>query len=89
MTVYVDNINIPYGRMVMNHMFADSIEELHEMADSIGINRKWFQNKPGFPHYDIAKSKKARAIELGAKEVTPREMVEIVRRFRVATVTKA
>ena len=79
MTVYVDNLNAQYGRMIMCHMMADSLDELHQMADKIGINRKWFQNKPRFPHYDIAKSKKALAIQHGAVEVTPQQLVTIMR----------
>lgn len=43
--------------MYMCHMLADTITELHTMADRIGIQRKWFQNK-GIPHYDICQSKK-------------------------------
>lgn len=79
MTVYVDNINIQYGRMVMCHMMADTLEELHEMADKIGVQRRWFQNKPRFPHYDIAKSKKALAIQYGAVEITPQQLVTMMR----------
>ena len=79
MTVYVDNIDLPYGRMIMCHMMADTLEELHEMADKIGIQRKWFQDKPRFPHYDISKSKKALAIQHGAKEITAKELVTMMR----------
>ena len=42
--VYVDDYNAPYGRMTMCHMMADTLEELHAMADKIGIARKWFQD---------------------------------------------
>lgn len=68
MSVYVDRVEIGYGRMVMCHMIADSLDELHAMADHIGIARRWFQSPPkaSFPHYDIAKSKRALAIEAGA-----------------------
>ena len=51
MPVYVDNQKNPYGRMKMCHMLADTLEELHAMADLIGIKRKWFQNE-STPHYD-------------------------------------
>lgn len=52
-----------------SHLFADSVEELHEFAESLGLKREWFQDKKNFPHYDIIKSKKVLAIELGAKEI--------------------
>lgn len=71
MTVYVDDMKAGFGRMVMCHMLADTDEELHAMADKIGVRRKWFQ-KPGTPsrHYDICRSKRALAVSLGAVEIT-------------------
>lgn len=65
----------------MCHMVADSIEELHEMADQIGINRKWFQNKnKRHPHYDISKSKRGLAVRHGAIETDEFEILKVLRR---------
>ena len=61
--------------MIMYHMAADGIDELHQMATSLGIDNKYFQDKPGKPHYDITKSKKQLAIKLGAKEVNDRQLI--------------
>jgi hypothetical protein len=68
MSVYVDGMRASYGRMIMCHMIADTPEELHAMADRIGVARRWFQDtsKASFPHYDIALSKRALAIGAGA-----------------------
>lgn len=77
--VYVDTIGYPYGRMIMFHLLADTLEELHDMVDKIGVNRKWFQNKEGYPHYDICKSKKALAIKYGATEMRDREILQQVK----------
>jgi hypothetical protein len=54
--------------MVMCHMFADTEAELHDMAERIGVARKWFQTPPhaSWNHYDIALSKKALAVQYGA-----------------------
>lgn len=70
MTVYVDDMRAPYGRMIMCHMVADTEEELHLMAKLIGVARKWHQ-KPGTyqSHYDICMSKRAMAISLGAIQI--------------------
>jgi hypothetical protein len=78
--VYVDMPILPYGRMMMCHMMADSLEELHAMADKIGIQRKWFQSYSAYPHYDICKSKRRLAIKYGAVEVhTMRNLLKVLR----------
>lgn len=77
--VYIGTRKYKYGRMLMSHMAADTLEELHEMADLIGVNRKHFQDKPGKPHYDICQKMKQKAIELGAKEVDDRELIRLYR----------
>lgn len=69
MTVYVDNMRAAYGRMVMCHMIADSEGELHEMADKIGVARKWYQKN----HYDICLTKRRLAVQHGAIEITMRQ----------------
>lgn len=72
--VYVDSAFIVYRGMQMSHMVADTIDELHQMADAIGVSRRHFQNKK-IPHYDICKTKRKHAIHLGAQEITTRELV--------------
>lgn len=81
--VYVGTWKWPYGRMIMFHMATDGdLEELHQMADKIGIKRKWFQNdyqgtEYHSPHYDICQSKKKLALEFGAVEINDRELVKL------------
>ncbi|MHB1702243.1 MAG: DUF4031 domain-containing protein [Acidobacteriaceae bacterium] len=83
--VYVDDMHLSpmgrFGRMKMCHMLADTDEELHAMADKIGVARKWFQ-ADGTPrrHYDIALSKRVLAISLGAIEITMRQAACMTRR---------
>lgn len=82
MAVYVDDMRASFGRMVMCHMVADTLTELHAMADRIGIARRWYQGPPygRWAHYDIALSKRADAIASGAIEITWREAPAIARR---------
>ena len=88
MTVYVDDMHLSalgrFGRMRMCHMIADTDEELHAMADRIGVARRWFQH-PGTPrrHYDIALSKRALAIAAGAVEISMRQAACMCGRRRV------
>lgn len=82
MPVYVDDMKAAYGSMVMCHMVADTEEELHAMADAIGVDRRWYQypHKSRFPHYDISLSKRALAVSLGAVEISQRQAPAIARR---------
>lgn len=75
MSVYVDDMKAPFGRMIMCHMIADTSDELHEMAGKIGVARKWCQF-PGTAreHYDICLAMRAKAVKLGAKEITWSEL---------------
>lgn len=87
MTVFVDDMCAPFGRMKMCHMVADTEQELHEMAAKIGVSRKWYQDD----HYDVCLSMKAKALVLGAKECTWRECAlmtmpqRIIRSARLCT----
>lgn len=67
MAVYVDSYFTTYKKMKMCHMVADSLAELHEMAEKLGL-RRHFQHKARYPHYDVCLSKRALAIQLGAIE---------------------
>ncbi len=78
MSVYIDEAAIPFGRMLMNHMVADTTEELDAMADKIGVARKWCQKRGTTrEHYDVAMSKRALAIEHGALPVDGKDIVRI------------
>ncbi len=79
MTVYVDDMRATFGRLVMCHMIADTDDELHAMADRIGVSHRWHQAPPAHDsHYDIALSKRALAIAAGAQEITWRECALMV-----------
>ena len=78
MSVYVDDMRRPYGRLIMCHMVADTEVELHEMAGKIGVARRWHQGD----HYDICMAKRSVAVANGAKEITRREAVRVVGRRR-------
>lgn len=56
------------------HMWADTLEELHAMADKIGMKRAWFQNHRLLPHYDLVPTKRDAAIRHGAIEKDLREV---------------
>lgn len=59
------------------HLFSDSLDDLHAHAAALGLKRAYFQDLPGFPHYDLTKTKRALAIKNGAQKITTREMVTL------------
>lgn len=90
MSVYVDNFRAPNAvgkiRGRWSHLTADTPDELHTFADSIGLHRKWFQNTCRWLkcpeingvcahfHYDVTDSVRDKAIKAGAKAIDIREM---------------
>src|ERR1700722_11159755 len=77
MSVYVDDMYAGYGRMKMCHMMADSRTELDEMADKIGVQRKWIQREGTYrEHYDVCMAKRTLAIQNGAIEIGWRDVAE-------------
>ena len=61
----------PYPQALWSHVWPDipdkqGVKELHAFAKRLRLKRKWFQNKPGFPHYDITHAFYGDAIRLGA-----------------------
>lgn len=70
MAIYVDRLeNWGWklrGRVVMScHMFTDSLdlEELHQFAERIGMQRAWFQPHRVAPHYDLTPSRRTEAVQ--------------------------
>jgi hypothetical protein len=54
------------------HMWCEDLDRLHDLARRIGLHRGWFQNKPGFPHYDLTPSRRVQALAHGAVETSLR-----------------
>ncbi len=91
MSVYLDAMQ-DHGKRIGRagplwcHMIADTIPELHAMADAIGLQRGWFQKKESGPHYDIGSAgMRRRAVECGAVECDRRTFVGHLQRIRAAS----
>jgi hypothetical protein len=89
MSVYVDQPIHRFRNRLMCHMLADTPEELHAMADRIGMARRWYQREASTPHYDISKEMRAAAIAAGAIEVDRRGLVAVIRRIRASILSCA
>ena len=88
MTCYVDAVRdypgagLRYDRFC--HLLADSREELHAMADQLGIPRRYFQDHPWRWHHDLPEHLRQQAIDLGARELTLHEVGALLSRRRAA-----
>ncbi len=87
MTVYVDDVRHPFGRMIMCHLWADSLDELLTFADRLSLKRAWLQQPPeaSWVHFDVSLGVKAKAIALGAVLTDKYGPVEHVARLDVAS----
>ena len=81
MSVYVDKTKNEFRGMIMCHMVADTLDELHAMAKKLGMKRSWFQSG-SIPHYDVSLSKRRMAIEFGAIELDRKDFVMFIRKQR-------
>lgn len=85
MAIYVDSARHPFKGHIMCHMTADTLYELHYMAECLGMKRDWFQIPPkaSFPHYDIPERRRAMAIKYGAIEVDNRTCLYFAARLGI------
>lgn len=75
MAVYVDNARIRWRGKMWCHLVADSLEELHDFAQKIGLQRNWFQQAASYPHYDVTVEIRQIALSMGALEGTRAEII--------------
>ncbi len=68
-------MTVVYDRL--GHLRADTLNELHEFARTLGLRRAWFQGRASrFPHYDLTTTNaRRRAKAAGAIEISVRDMV--------------
>lgn len=85
MPVYVDpNLPWPPGPTWLfnsvSHMYADTPEELHAMAATIGLHWHWCsdftQPDDKLLHYDLNKTRRAAAVKAGAIKTTHAHMIQ-------------
>ena len=88
MTCYVDSVRSYPGAGLrfteFCHLLADTRDELHAMADALGIPRRFFQEHPWRWHHDLPAHLRPLAVELGAREVSMHEVGALLRRRRTA-----
>jgi hypothetical protein len=70
--ILVDEPIWPFRERLWCHLVSDtSYDELHELAEALGIPRRGFQGD----HYDLPEELREEAIRLGAEPVSGRELI--------------
>jgi len=86
MACYVDSVRAYPGAGLrfseFCHLLADTREELHAMADAIGMPRRFFQDHPWRWHYDLPRHLREQAVRRGAREVTLSDVGALLRTRR-------
>ena len=84
--VYINDLIRPGPNGELHKLLADSLDELHEMAESVGLTRRHFRASPPFvvPHYLLEKRHLRDALSYGAitdKRVADYMKIEDCRRY--------
>lgn len=82
MAVYVDDAVWPLKGQLWCHLLADSLDELHSFAQSIGLKREWFQGHTKYPHYDMNENRRKIAVKKGAIEIDKRTTIEKAKKLK-------
>jgi len=78
--VYIDDAVHPWRGERWAHLMADTLPELHAMAQQLGIPRRAFQNRRSGAHYDVPAPLREQAIALGARAISRHTDRELLRR---------
>jgi hypothetical protein len=69
----------PFHRGSCHLTTDESLRALHAFALRLGMKRKWFQDHPYAPHYDLVPSRREQAVTLGAVYVSALEQARMRR----------
>lgn len=83
MAVYVDSEEIQWRGRAWCHLVADSLEELHAFAAQLGLQRRWFQERSYYPHYDVTVSVRKRALRIGAVDANRETIIACCKLMRL------
>lgn len=77
--MYVDNAFVERRGRHWCHLIADSVEELHDFAASIGLPKHAFHRAARIPHYDVTAPQRQLVLAKGVKAITVRQGILIAR----------
>ncbi len=83
MAVYVDFVSIEFKGYKWCHMLADSLQEMHEFAALIEVDKRLFHRDASYPHYDITLQMRERALQHGAIAADRKTIITAAKKLKV------
>lgn len=83
MAIYVDFMCIEHRGYKWCHMLADSLQELHDFAELIDVDKRLFHKTASYPHYDITVAMRLIALENGAIAADRKKIIECAKKLKV------
>lgn len=83
MAIYVDFVCIEFRGHKWCHMLADTLQELHEFAVLIDVDKRLFHRNASYPHYDVTVQMRETAIEYGALPADRRKIIECAKKLKI------
>ena len=83
MAIYVDNMRIEYRGYKWCHMLADSLQELHDFAELIEVDKRLFHRNASYPHYDITVAMRLIALNNGAIAADRKTIIKSAKKLKI------
>ena len=83
MAIYVDFVRIEFREFKWCHMLADTLQELHDFAAWIDVDKRLFHRNASYPHYDITVQMREIAIAHGAIPADRHKIIECAKKLKV------
>ncbi|MES1964929.1 DUF4031 domain-containing protein [Psychrobacter sp. AH5] len=82
MAIYVDFVSIEFRGYKWCHMLADNLQELHEFAALIEVDKRLFHRNASYPHYDITVQMRETALYHGAIKATRKQIIKAAKKLK-------
>lgn len=83
MAIYVDFMQIEFKDYKWCHMLADTLQELHDFAALIEVDKRLFHRNASYPHYDVTVQMREIAIEYGAIPAGRKKIIECAKKLKI------
>ena len=83
MAIYVDFMQIEFKGYKWCHMLADTLQELHDFAALIEVDKRLFHQNASYPHYDVTVQMLETALKYGATAADRKKIIECAKKLKV------